>query len=60
MIPAWDCLPYASASPSPLVMGRRMAVLRRLDEGEFRGVVLTSAAAAIQRVRRLSRRRATR
>lgn len=50
VFPAWDCLPYDSASPSPLVMGRRMAVLQRLEQGDFRGVLVTSAAAAIQRV----------
>ena len=27
-LPAWDCLPYDWASPSPVAMGRRMAALR--------------------------------
>ncbi len=50
VFPAWDCLPYDSASPSPGVMGRRMAVLRRLDEAGASGTVITSAAAALQRI----------
>ncbi|HEY0523566.1 MAG TPA: TRCF domain-containing protein [Stellaceae bacterium] len=38
VFPPWDCLPYDRASPSREVMGRRLAVLRRLadraaDEG---------------------------
>lgn len=30
VLPPWDCLPYDRASPSRDVMGRRLAVLRRL------------------------------
>ncbi|MDB5658060.1 MAG: box helicase domain protein, partial [Cypionkella sp.] len=50
VFPAWDCLPYDLASPSPSVMGRRMAVLQRLDHEGVRGVVVGSAAAVIQRI----------
>ena len=32
VLPPWDCLPYDRASPSREIMGRRMAVLARLDE----------------------------
>jgi transcription-repair coupling factor (superfamily II helicase) len=32
VLPPWDCLPYDRASPSRDVMGRRLAVLRRLGE----------------------------
>jgi transcription-repair coupling factor (superfamily II helicase) len=32
LLPAWDCLPYDRASPSRLVMGRRVGVLGPLTE----------------------------
>jgi transcription-repair coupling factor (superfamily II helicase) len=47
--PPWDCLPYDWASPSPEAMGRRMAVLRRLQDDPPR-IVVTSLAAVLQRV----------
>ena len=49
--PPWDCLPYDWASPSPTAMGRRMAVLRMLADGqEAPGIVVTTPAALLQRV----------
>ncbi|WP_237478547.1 TRCF domain-containing protein [Lichenibacterium dinghuense] len=55
-IPAWDCLPYDRASPSPDVLGRTMAALRRLDahvagKGQKAGAILvTTLEAAVQRL----------
>lgn len=47
VLEAWDCLPYDRASPSRDVMGRRMAVLARLDAGGERPRVLVLAAEAL-------------
>ncbi len=55
-IPAWDCLPYDRASPSPDILGRTMAALRRLDAHAAakapRGgaVLVTTLEAALQRL----------
>src|SRR3569623_750691 len=48
--PAWDCLPYARASPSLRVMAERLATLHRL-QSKPKGpqLVVTTANAAIQR-----------
>jgi transcription-repair coupling factor (superfamily II helicase) len=57
--PPWDCLPYDWASPSPVAMGRRMAVLRKLsDPTEAPGIVVATPAAALQRVPPLGAARA--
>ena len=50
VLPPWDCLPYDRASPSRDVMGRRMAVLRRLCEPKGRRVVITSPEAIVQKL----------
>ena len=51
-LPAWDCLPYDRASPARDVMGRRMAVLRRLAEPRENGgrILLATPDALLQRV----------
>ena len=55
-IPAWDCLPYDRSSPSPDVLGRTMAAVRRLDArrppktAKVGAVLVTSLEAAIQRL----------
>ncbi len=52
--PAWDCLPYDRASPSPRVAAERMAALNRIEargDGDAGPVlILTSANAIGQRV----------
>jgi transcription-repair coupling factor (superfamily II helicase) len=48
-LPAWDCLPYDRASPARDIMGRRMAVLRRLAE-PGRRILLAAPDALLQRV----------
>ncbi|MBQ0823916.1 transcription-repair coupling factor [Microvirga sp. HBU67558] len=51
LLPPWDCLPYDRASPSREIMGRRMAVLRRMSGSSTKPrLLVTSAAAALQRV----------
>ena len=50
-LPAWDCLPYDRASPSRLVMGRRMAALAALaGRGDRPCLVVASLDAATQRL----------
>ncbi len=57
-VPAWDCLPYDRASPSPDVLGRTMAALRRLDghaaakgrRAKPGAVLVTTLEAAVQRL----------
>ncbi len=55
-IPAWDCLPYDRASPSPDVLGRTMSALRRLDAHAARkrktagAILVTTLDAAVQRL----------
>jgi transcription-repair coupling factor (superfamily II helicase) len=49
VLPAWDCLPYDRASPARDIMGRRMAVLRRLGEPGTR-ILLAAPDALLQRV----------
>ena len=55
-IPAWDCLPYDRASPSPDVLGQTMTALRRIDARQAAttsrgGVVLvTTIESAVQRL----------
>ncbi len=53
-LPAWDCLPYDRASPSPDILGQTMAALRRLGApaaGASGGIVLvTTPEAAVQRL----------
>lgn len=48
--PAWDCLPYDRVSPHRDIVARRLATLARLREGGFKGVVLTTVNALLQRV----------
>jgi transcription-repair coupling factor (superfamily II helicase) len=55
VFPPWDCLPYDRASPSRDVMGRRLAVLRRLidraDSGSSRPcLVVTTIEGMTQRL----------
>ncbi|WP_262269539.1 TRCF domain-containing protein [Microvirga yunnanensis] len=51
LLPPWDCLPYDRASPSREIMGRRMAVLRRMSGTSTKPrLLVASAAAALQRV----------
>ncbi|MDG2520479.1 helicase-related protein [Caulobacter segnis] len=50
VLPPWDCLPYDRASPSRDIMGRRMAVLRRLGEPRGRCVLITSPEAIVQKL----------
>jgi len=49
--PAWDCLPYDRASPSPSISAARMAALSLLSEARRPGplIVVTTVNAAIQR-----------
>ncbi len=55
-IPAWDCLPYDRASPSPDVLGRTMSALRRLDANAARkremagAILVTTPEAVVQRL----------
>lgn len=48
--PAWDCLPYDRVSPHRDILARRLATLARLREGNFKGLVLTTVNALLQRV----------
>ncbi len=48
-LPAWDCLPYDRASPSPDILGQTMAALRALD-GRTGAVLVTTLEAAVQRL----------
>ena len=48
-LPGWDCLPFARASPSAEVMGRRMRVLRQIRSAP-RAIVVAATEAALQRV----------
>jgi transcription-repair coupling factor (superfamily II helicase) len=51
VLPPWDCLPYDRASPSRDIMGRRMRVLQRLDQGQLgQCVVVTSPEALAQKL----------
>ena len=50
VFPAWDCLPYDTASPSLEAMGRRMALLRRMEAGDAPALVVTTPHAILQRV----------
>ena len=47
--PAWDCLPYDKAPPSPDIMGRRMLVLRALDGDAAGAIVVTTPEAILRR-----------
>ena len=53
-LPAWDCLPYDRASPSPVIMARRLAALACLADGASGvgkpRVLLTTVNAALQRL----------
>jgi transcription-repair coupling factor (superfamily II helicase) len=50
-LPAWDCLPYDRASPSPAVSAQRCAALARLASPSKAPVfVVTTASALVQRV----------
>ncbi len=50
-LPAWDCLPYDRASPSPVIVAERIATLTRLlDPPPGLRVVLTTVNALVQRV----------
>ncbi|MBJ6125959.1 helicase-related protein [Microvirga splendida] len=51
LLPPWDCLPFDNTSPSREAMGRRMSVLRRMNEpSKGPRLLVTSSAAVIQRV----------
>ncbi|MBO9547174.1 DEAD/DEAH box helicase [Caulobacter sp.] len=50
VLPPWDCLPYDRASPSRDVMGRRMRVLQRLNDGGRGRVLITSPEALVQKL----------
>jgi transcription-repair coupling factor (superfamily II helicase) len=51
LLPAWDCLPFDSISPSRAVMGRRAGVLRWLtDKAALPDILLATPPALIQRV----------
>lgn len=50
LFPAWDCLPYDRVSPHRDIVARRLATLARLREGSFKGLVLTTVNALLQRV----------
>jgi transcription-repair coupling factor (superfamily II helicase) len=50
VLPPWDCLPYDRASPAREVMGRRVAVLRRLRAGDIARVLLVSPESLVQRL----------
>jgi transcription-repair coupling factor (superfamily II helicase) len=52
LLPPWDCSPYDRASPSPAIMGRRVAVLERLAR-QARSparLVIATVEAVLQRV----------
>jgi transcription-repair coupling factor (superfamily II helicase) len=49
VLPPWDCLPFDRASPGRDVMGRRMAVLRRLSAKARARVLLISPESLVQR-----------
>jgi transcription-repair coupling factor (superfamily II helicase) len=48
--PSWDCLPYDRASPSRLVMGHRLAVLKALMTGRTAPVIVTTPIGVLQRI----------
>src|SRR5438477_12956303 len=51
MLPPWDCLPYDRAGPSPEIMGRRIATLRRLTEQpRSQRLLITTIDAVMQRL----------
>ena len=50
VLPPWDCLPYDHASPSRESQGRRLAVLRRLEVGAPRRILVVSPEAIILRL----------
>jgi transcription-repair coupling factor (superfamily II helicase) len=45
--PSWDCVPYDRAPPSREVMGRRIEVLRRLNQGSDTSWLLVSTPEAL-------------
>ncbi|MEE2861346.1 MAG: DEAD/DEAH box helicase [Pseudomonadota bacterium] len=49
-LPPWDCLPFDSASPTPAAMGRRMAVLHRLQDPARDLVVVMTVQTMLQRL----------
>jgi transcription-repair coupling factor (superfamily II helicase) len=49
VLPPWDCLPYDRASPGREIMGRRMAVLRRLTAKTSDRFLLLSPESLLQR-----------
>ncbi|GEM94346.1 TRCF domain-containing protein [Cereibacter sphaeroides] len=49
VFPCWDCLPYDGASPTPDAMGRRMALLDAVREGDVR-LVIVGPSGLLQRV----------
>ncbi|MCZ0961592.1 DEAD/DEAH box helicase [Paracoccus benzoatiresistens] len=48
--PAWDCLPFDGASPTPDAMGRRMAVLHKLQDARPGDIVVAPLSALLQRL----------
>jgi transcription-repair coupling factor (superfamily II helicase) len=49
-LPGWDCLPYDRVSPRIDIMAQRMATLAALHDGTKPHILLTTAAAFLQRV----------
>ncbi len=50
VLPPWDCLPFDRASPTSEVMGRRMSVLKRLQESSAARVLVLSPESLLQRI----------
>ncbi|MCW6512109.1 helicase-related protein [Lichenifustis flavocetrariae] len=49
-LPAWDCLPYDRAAPSPDIMGHRMRVLSELKKHTGMDIMVTTPEALLQRL----------
>ncbi|WP_103174097.1 DEAD/DEAH box helicase [Paracoccus sp. SY] len=49
-LPPWDCLPFDGASPTPDAMGRRMAVLHRLQDPQPGDIVVAPLSVLLQRL----------
>lgn len=49
-LPPWDCLPFDGASPTPDAMGRRLAVLRQLQEPQPGDILLAPLSVLLQRL----------
>ena len=54
-LPAWDCLPYDRAAPTPDILGQQLSACRRLDEAQalnpsVAAILVTTLEAAVQRL----------